>query len=81
MAGKCRECGKPLYWVQTKAGKYLPCDEGMTAYKKDPEGKDTLIAQDGSTIRCRLQFEGEPDGYARMPHWATCSNPDKFRRK
>ena len=80
MASTCRACGKPLFWVQTKNGKYLPCDEGLTGYRKDQKGHDVLIGQDGSTIRCRLQFEGEPDGYARIPHWATCSSPDKFRK-
>ncbi len=78
----CKSCGAPIVWVKTPAGKWLPCDEGLLAYKQDDEaGGDTVVTDDGEVIRCHLHFDGFATGMARMPHWATCSEPDRFRRR
>jgi len=81
MAATCKKCGAPIVWIQTQKGKWIPCDEGMLEYKKNHVGKDCVVSQDGDVIRCDLQFEGEPDGMARVAHWATCPYADEFRRR
>ena len=78
---KCKSCGAPVVWRETPRGKWLPLDEGMIPYKADTKGTDVLVNDSGEVIRCRLSFDGAPDGMARMPHWATCPNADKHRRK
>lgn len=81
MAKTCKACGAPLVWIETPKGSYIPCDEGLVEYQADRNGHDVLIGQNGETIRCRIHFEGTPTGTARTPHWATCTNPDKFRKR
>lgn len=77
----CKACGAPIVWVQSPAGKFIPCDEGLIAYKQDEAGTDVLISDRGEYIKCRLHFDGWPTGMARRPHWATCPFADKFKRK
>lgn len=81
MAARCKACGAPLIWIETPKGKWIPCDEGMVEYQEDRNGKDVLVDQNGEVIRCRIRFEGKPSGTARTPHWATCTSPDKFRKR
>ncbi len=77
----CKACGASIVWVKSPADKFIPCDEGLIAYRQDEAGKDVLIDDAGEYIKCRLQFEGFPTGMARRPHWATCPHADRFRRK
>ena len=81
MAAKCKACGAPIIWMETPSGKYLPCDEGLVPYRADRFGKQSVVAADGCVVRCTLDFEGKPSGLGRIPHWATCPQADKFRRK
>lgn len=80
MAATCKACGVPLIWIETPKHKWIPCDEGLKEYQADENGHDILIGQNGETIRCRLSFKGKATGTARTPHWATCTEPDKFRK-
>ena len=80
MAAVCKSCGAPLVWIETPAGKYMPCDEGLMPFKRDDCGRETVVLQSGEVIRCQLRFIGAPDGMARRPHWATCPQADKHRR-
>lgn len=76
----CKACKAPIVWVQSRAGKFIPCDEGLISYKQDDAGPDVLISDDGDYIKCRLQFDGWATGMARRPHWATCPHADRFRK-
>ena len=78
---KCKSCNADIVFVKSPAGKYIPCDEGLIAYKFDDNGKDVLVDDAGEVIRCQIHFEGGADGYARVPHWATCPNADRFRKR
>ena len=80
MATTCKACGAPLIWVETPKGKYIPCDEGLIPYKQDRAGKKAVVTDKGEVIKCETEFEGEPTGMARVPHWATCPQADRFRR-
>ena len=83
---KCSKCGARIIWIKTPAGKWMPADEGLIAFRKDPDGKDYLVNQDGEVFRCTILDDGPhllgdgPDGLARRPHWATCPEADSFRR-
>lgn len=76
----CKSCGAPIFWVQAPSGKWIPCDEGLKPFKYG-KGKDYVVTQNGNVINCLLDFDGEPSGMARTPHWATCPDADKYRRK
>lgn len=81
MAATCRKCNAPIVWIQTPKGKWMPCDEGLVEYHTDMCGKELAVADDGSVIRCSLDFNGPPTGLARVPHWKTCPFADDFRKK
>lgn len=80
----CKKCDAPIIWLKTPRGKWMCCDEGLVAYRDNPNGKDILISDRGETIRCDIIETGPgiyPTGLARRPHWATCKHADSFRNK
>lgn len=78
---KCKACGAEIVWIRMQTGRSMPCDEGLVPYKQCENGKDTVITQNGEAIRCRLQFEGIPTGLARISHFSTCTQPERFRKR
>ena len=68
-------------WLRTPRGKMMPADAALRAYRENPQGKNNVVNELGEVIKCDLQFDGEPTGMARLPHWATCPNADEFRRR
>ena len=78
---KCRSCGAEIIWIKTRAGKNMPCNATLVPYKQTETGKEYVVAEDGSMIRCTLLFDGLPTGMARVPHWATCPTVEQHRRK
>lgn len=81
MADTCKSCGAPIVWIRTPAGKSMPCDAALVRYRYDPAGKCSVVTDIGTVVRCNLDFEGIPTGMARVPHWATCPQAEKFRRR
>ena len=80
----CKKCGAPIVFVRSaKSGKWLPLDEGLVEYRAgNAEDYEDLVVNDkGEVIRCTFDFQGEPDGLARIPHWATCPYADDFRKR
>lgn len=69
----CRECGKPLIFIRTRAGKNMPCEAEPVLYWPDADGPLLFYQRDGSYERGTL--EGHPavpreSGY--VPHWGRC---------
>ena len=82
MASTCKSCGAPIIWVQTPAGKWMPLDEGLVPYRQNDSGKSSVVDDHGVVIRCDIVTDGSiPTGLARVPHWSTCPNADKHRRR
>ena len=77
----CKACGAEIVWLRSPKGKWIPCNEGLVEYKADEDGEDSVINQDGEVIRCTFEFECKPTGLARIPHWATCPDGDKWRKR
>ena len=76
----CRECGKPLIFIRTRAGKNMPCEAEPVLYWPDDAGPLMFYQRDGSYERGTL--EGHPavpqeSGY--VPHWGRC--PGRRRDK
>ena len=71
---KCDACGAPIFFITTKAGKFMPVDIKLTVAQED-DPKMTLVLTDGTVQR------GVKKGDAgHIPHWSSCSDPNKFRR-
>ena len=79
---KCKKCGAPIVFIKTPKGKWMPCDEGLIEYKAGDASdyEDYVVNDNGEVIRCTFDFQCDPDGRARTPHWATCPYADDFRR-
>ena len=58
---KCRYCGKQIVWIQTKAGKNMPCDPEVICYKvpEDGKGKERIVTQNGEVAFCNMWEEGK----------------------
>ena len=69
----CRECGKPLIFIRTRAGKNMPCEAEPVLYWPDADGPLLFYQRDGSYERGTL--EGHPavpqeSGYVPMSEHA-----------
>ena len=85
---KCKKCGAPILFIRSAKStkeqvKWIPCDEGLVEYRKGDthDFEDWVVNDKGEMIRCTFDFQGKPDGLARIPHWATCPFADSFRRR
>ena len=80
----CKACGASIVWIRTLAGKTMPCDAVPIPYKatKCGDSKAEKLVDDRGIIISgeRVNTPDEATGAAYMPHWATCSAPDRFRR-
>lgn len=70
----CRKCGKPIVFVLTPKGHKMPCDPEPQLFEND-EPKTVLVLDDGVS-----QHGVKKGDLGFIPHWATCSEPDSFRR-
>lgn len=63
--GKCRGCGKRIYWRTTAAGKNAPYDEPAACPTCGGEGCQ----------RCDM------GGRIQRSHFSTCKDANRFRRQ
>lgn len=82
---RCKACGNPIMFVRTPRGHHLPVDpEPVLVVRRGP-GTAVIVNGQGEVIRGYM-VDAPPDPAegrhaGRVPHWATCSDPDRFRRK
>lgn len=89
----CSSCGASIIWLRTPKGKWMPANEGLVPYYQNDEGKDFVVTDRGEMIRCDIITEKLPatggirptgrfpTGMARVPHWATCPNAARHKRR
>lgn len=78
----CKECGQPIKFLQTPAGKYMPCDTKAVYYRPQPDGPERVVNSDGEVVRCIFpQRPQDGDKVGLIPHWATCPAAASFRKK
>ena len=71
---KCDACGAPIFFIQTKGGKYMPVDTKLTVAKEDDPNM-TIVLTSGVVQRGVKQGDC---GY--ISHFATCTDPARFRK-
>ena len=54
--GQCKGCGRRILWIKTKAGKNMPVDTNIIHYRKDPDGKDKIVTQDGDVVTGTIRY-------------------------
>ena len=80
--GKCKGCGAEIIWIMSPSGKVIPCDPEQVKYWQKPKAKGKIVTPNGEVLSC--EFDGDPQaaaGIGFVPHWATCTEPERFRRK
>lgn len=76
----CRECGKSLIFIRTRAGKNMPCEAEPALYWPDDSGPLMFYQRDGSYERGTLAgHPAVPQGSGYVPHWGRC--PGRRRGK
>ena len=78
----CKACGAPIIWIMTPGGKLMPCDPEQKVYWQRSRAKEKIVTPNGEILSC--VFEGDDQtatGIGYVPHWATCPEADKFRRR
>jgi hypothetical protein len=77
----CRACGAQIGFIKTVSGKSMPVDADSLRFQPDPNGKELFVLADGTTERGSTENADGPDtmiGF--ISHFATCTNPDFFRK-
>jgi len=73
----CAGCGAEIEWVNTPAGKAMPCDVKPVAVWGPPKTAVLIVNRKGESIAC----SDKTTVRVLTPHWVTCTHADKFRRK
>jgi hypothetical protein len=91
MMPKCKTCGATINFIRTLAGKNMPVNETRISVvpKKIAEdiglqGKEaTVVTIKGEVyvgVQVALSADHPEARFGRVPHWATCNEPDKHRK-
>lgn len=92
---RCRSCGAAIHWSTTRAGKAIPLDMPLVGCLPDeapPEGEAPVVLLDrrgevarGRRVELRALKRGgsSPPGLVvgREAHFATCDDPDRWRKR
>ena len=76
----CRACGRPILWIGTPAGKYMPCDPESLAFWQRKDGPYKIVTPGGEVVSADLDgLPGAESGEGYISHFATCPAADQFR--
>lgn len=79
--GKCRGCGASIVWIQTSAGRSMPCDAEPVSYREKAGAPGKIVTPNGMVLSCELDVQPEEaTGVGYVSHFATCPQAGKFRR-
>ena len=78
----CRACGAEIIWIKTLNGKSMPCDATPIYYRLNSESKEKIVTSKGVVVSAdRVSDPGVAYGTGFVPHWSTCPDADKFRKR
>ena len=80
--GTCRGCGAPIVWIETSAGKSMPCNADPVHYWEKPKAAGKLVTPNGEVMSC--EFEGDlqnATGIGYISHFSTCPKAGQFRKR
>ena len=77
---RCRVCGKRIAFVETSRGKRMPVDRYPVKFVPDVNGKNKYVLDDGTVISGAVPSREDKDIHTGwISHFASCSDPEKFR--
>lgn len=87
MTRPCRYCGAALLWIRTAKGRPMPidpdpCEGGNVIVKMGPAmGQETAHVETKEETEKRLKCTIDAGRLAYMPHFATCPEWPKRKRR
>ena len=78
---RCKGCGAEIIWIETPKGKRMPCDPGKVPYWEKKGAPDKVVTPSGEVVRCYLGGDLNKADYGYIPHWRTCPDAGRFRRR
>lgn len=79
---KCRACGAEIVFIPTLTTKSMPCNAQEVLYKAVEGGKERIVLPNGSVVSGVLVNDAsEATGMGYISHFATCTDPGRFRRR
>lgn len=67
--GRCRSCGAAIEWAELESGKRMPFDPPVVP-----------VRMQGNLVQGQRIIE-DVDTTVTSPHWATCPDAEKWRRR
>ncbi len=83
----CSSCGSPLVWVVTQSGRKMACDPAVLTgvLSGAPEGaRELFLVQENGDVSRVQEAPADWPGTrieGRVSHFATCTDPDRWRRE
>lgn len=73
----CRKCPAEIIFAKTPAGAWMPVDA-----EPNPDGNLAECGRndDGVLLVAPVDLFTPAGARRRMPHWATCTSPEEFRK-
>lgn len=74
--GVCKNCGKQIMWIKTKAGKNMPVNPQMINYRRPEAGKkaeEKLVTPQGEIVAVDRTDGRDAEGFGYISHFATCT--------
>ena len=77
----CRACQAPIIFIKSVGGKSIPCDEKEVYYIQKAGGSQKIVTKNGEVLSAELtENMFKATGIGHISHFATCTNPDFFRK-
>lgn len=77
----CRGCNREILWIHMRSGKAMPVDpEPAFVMEGQQPGKRTFITDEGETI-VGTETPVDTGTIGFVPHWATCPESNRFKRR
>lgn len=79
---KCRGCGASIVFVESVAGKMIPCDPKLIPYWGVQGGRHKIVTPNGEVVSAELRGEiDKATGIGYISHFATCPAASQFKKK
>ena len=77
----CRACQAPIIFIKTVGGRTMPCDAELVYYIQKAGGSKKIVTPNGEVLSAEITDDPEKaTGIGYTSHFATCTNPDFFRK-
>ena len=78
----CRKCGKPIDFIKTANGKFMPVEPNIVRVYESPDGSMTVLKKNGKTVKAIPAHATDPMSIAAyVPHWTRCTGAEEIKKE